>query len=131
MSVEATSFPANVEASGPGGPFRNRDQMSTAELLHHRASVSDAEHRILLRGEADFSVLADLRAVLDAVDVHAGQQVCIDAADLDFIDLACLQALVAFADRAQGAGASVRVEHANRLFRLLHGHADAGALRLA
>lgn len=95
--------------------------MSTTELLSVSCDTSDGACRIRLVGEADFSVLDDLTETLQSVTVRPGQQVRLDVKRLQFVDLACMRALVDFAQRAERLGARVHVEQPNATFTRLRG----------
>lgn len=97
--------------------------MSTTELLRVSCDTSDGAWRIRLVGEADFSVLDDLTGALQGVTVRRGQEVLLDVGRLQFADVACMRALIRFAERAERLGARVYVEEPaatfTRLRRLL------------
>ena len=87
--------------------------------------------RIQLAGEADFSVLGDLAGALQGVTLRRGQEVRLDVRRLQFADVACMRALIRFAERAEHLGARVYVEEPTatftRLRRLLVADAPQGA----
>jgi anti-anti-sigma regulatory factor len=93
--------------------------MSTIELLRVSCATTDDACRIQLVGEADFSVLDELTRALEAVPLRRGQDVHLDVAGLEFVDLACMRALMRFAGRAERAGARVHVVHPNPSFTLV------------
>ena len=95
--------------------------MSTTELLRVSCDTSDGAWRIRLVGEADFSVLDDLTETLQSVTVRPGQQVRLDVERLQFVDLACMRALVDFAQRVERPGARVHAEQPNATFTRLRG----------
>lgn len=104
--------------------------MSNDDLLHIVSIASDVRCHVYLCGEADISGVVKLAAALDAIAVRAGQEIHVDVGDLDFIDLACLRALICFARRAQNVGVDVQVHRPNRGFRMIHRMVDPGALHL-
>lgn len=105
--------------------------MSTIDLLRVSCVSTDDACHVQLVGEADFSVLDELTRALRCVRVGRGQEVRLDVGGLEFIDLACMRALVDFARRAERAGVRVRVEQPNTTFTRLRGmlvsDAPAGA----
>jgi hypothetical protein len=90
--------------------------MSTTELLRVSCDTSDGAWRIRLVGEADFSVLDDLTGALQGVTVRPGQEVLLDVGKLQFADVACMRALIRFAERL---GARVYVEEPTATFTRL------------
>jgi hypothetical protein len=93
--------------------------MSTTELLRVSCDTSDGAWRIRLVGEADFSVLDDLTGALQGVTVRPGQEVLLDVGKLQFADVACMRALIRFAERAERLGARVYVEEPTATFTRL------------
>jgi anti-anti-sigma regulatory factor len=86
--------------------------------------------RIVFRGEADFSDVERLHAVLDRVPVEDGRPVHIDMAELGFADVATLRELTLFAQRARAAGHNVTTWGARSIVRkvahILHWDGDLG-----
>ena len=95
--------------------------MSTTELLRVSHVASECDCCIKLVGEADFSVLRQLSDALQTVALRPGQDVRLDVAELRFIDVACMRAVVGFVRRAARAGASVQVVEPSSEFQLLSG----------
>jgi anti-anti-sigma factor len=95
--------------------------MSTTELLRVSCDTTDEGWHVRLVGEADFSVVDVLTETLRGVTPRQGQDVRLDLSGLQFVDLACMRALIDFARRAERAGASVLVVHPNPSFTLLRG----------
>jgi len=93
--------------------------MSTTELLRVSCVTTDDAWRIQLVGEADFSVLDDLTGALQGVTVRRGQEVLLDVGRLQFADVACMRALIRFAERAERLGARVYVEEPTATFTRL------------
>lgn len=93
--------------------------MTTTDLLRVLHVASERDCCVKLIGEADFSVLHVLSDALQTVALRRGQDVRLDVADLHFIDVACMRALMSFFRRAARAGVSVHVVDANSEFTLL------------
>lgn len=100
------------------------------DLLHIDSVVSDLRCQIYLRGEADIFVVTELTAALDAIGIHPGQGIHVDVAELRFIDLSCLRALIRFASQAQQVGVAVQVERPNGIFKMMHRMIDPGVLHM-
>lgn len=85
---------------------------------------------IILRGEADAANLRRLDAALDRVVLDDRGDVCIDLTGLEFIDVAALRHLTAFADRVRQRGHEVRTLEAppvmREALRVLDGHDRLG-----
>ena len=103
--------------------------MSTTELLRVSHVACDRDSCLKLVGEADFSVLHELSDALDAVALRSGQEVRLDVAELDFIDVACMRTLMCFVRRAASVGVSVHVVNPGSEFTLLSGLLASEVLR--
>ncbi len=72
---------------------------------------SDGDGRVLnvsIGGEVDFCTLDGLRVPLEGLRIDDGVVVCMDLAELRFVDLPALRVLACFARRAQADGHRVR-----------------------
>ena len=103
--------------------------MSTIELLRVSCTTTDHVCRIELAGEADFSVLDELARALQVVAAQRGRDVYLDVAGLEFVDLACMRALMRFAEGSERTGARVHVVRPNPSFTLVRGMLGPGVLQ--
>jgi anti-anti-sigma factor len=63
--------------------------------------------RITLRGEVDFASSSDLETALAAIELDGSRQVQLHISDLDFVDVAGLRQLTAFARDLRESGYDV------------------------
>lgn len=100
--------------------------LSAARLLYtfsHLGVATDGDERnvqvVRLEGVATFLLLPRLAASLEAVP--QGKRVRIDAANLDYIDHACLELIEDWIRQREAEGGRVEVDH-QQLAEILHGH---------
>lgn len=80
-------------------------------LLDHEVDNHDGGTRLVLSGELDLSVAEELRNLLDGCVRDHGARICVDLADVRFIDSRTIGVLIGAQKRAEAAGGGIRVSN--------------------
>lgn len=104
----------------------SRQSAGDGPRLQVEARPAEDATRVTVRGVADPSTHADLRAGLSGIDLAAGQAVHLHLADLRFCDAAAGHELVSFIEQARQHGRDVAIVGAQPGVRLMMTLLDAG-----
>jgi anti-sigma B factor antagonist len=87
------------------------------------AHATGPGHVLELTGELDFHTAPQVRAALQSVTLHPGQQLVIDLAQVTFCDSSGIASLVAARNHAESAQAGIALaavpEEVARIFRII------------